>query len=133
KLHLRARRRPAGLRGRRGRVDLRPCPHGARELAVRARTDQGARPMTRDRLRRTAGRWALSLVALAVAAIWAFPVYWMVNSSLMSNARLRSGTPSFWPVNATFSNYAAVIGGASLTSALRMSLAITAVAVVAAL
>jgi len=87
--------------------------------------------MTRDRLRRTAGRWALSLVALAVAAIWAFPVYWMVNSSLMSNARLRSGTPSFWPVNATFSNYAAVIGGSSFTSALRMSLAITAVTVVA--
>ncbi len=89
--------------------------------------------MSPERLRRNLTRWLLTLVALAVAAVWVFPVYWMVNSSLMSNARLRAGTPSFWPVNATFSNYTAVIGGSSFTSALKMSLAITGVTVVAVL
>jgi len=86
-----------------------------------------------ERLRRNLTRWLLTLVALAVAAVWVFPVYWMVNSSLMSNARLRAGTPSFWPVNPTFSNFSAVIGGSSFTSALKMSLAVTGLTVVAVL
>jgi N,N'-diacetylchitobiose transport system permease protein len=89
--------------------------------------------MTRERLRRTLGRGALSLLAVVVAAVWAFPVYWMVNSSLMSNARLRSGTPSFWPVNPSLSNYQAVVSGSSFASALRMSIVITLVTVVAVL
>lgn len=86
-------------------------------------------PLARKRL----SRGLFTLMALVAAAAWVFPVYWMVNSSLMSNARLRSGTPSFMPVNATLSNYAAVIGGSSFTSALRMSLAVTAVTVIAVL
>lgn len=79
---------------------------------------------------RTLTRWTFSALALVCAAAWAFPVYWMVSSSLMSNARLRSATPSFWPVNPTLSNYAAVVEGSSFTSALRMSLLVTGVTVV---
>ena len=81
--------------------------------------------------RRTLTRWSFTVLALVCAAAWAFPVYWMVNSSLMSNARLRSPTPSFWPVNPSLSNYSAVVEGSSFTSALRMSLTVTAVTVVA--
>lgn len=80
---------------------------------------------------RTLTRWTFSALALVCAAAWAFPVYWMVSSSLMSNARLRSATPSFWPVNPNLSNYAAVVEGSSFTSALRMSLLVTGVTVVA--
>ena len=80
---------------------------------------------------RTLTRWTFSALALVCAAAWAFPVYWMVSSSLMSNARLRSATPSFWPVSPTLSNYAAVVEGSSFTSALRMSLLVTGVTVVA--
>ena len=80
---------------------------------------------------RTLTRWTFSALALVCAAAWAFPVYWMVSSSLMSNARLRSATPSFWPVNPTLSNYTAVVEGSSFTSALRMSLLVTGVTVVA--
>lgn len=80
---------------------------------------------------RTLTRWTFSALALVCAAAWAFPVYWMVSSSLMSNARLRSATPSFWPVNPTLSNYAAVVEGSSFTSALRMSLLVTGVTMVA--
>lgn len=80
---------------------------------------------------RTLTRWTFSALALVCAAAWAFPVYWMVSSSLMSNARLRSATPSFWPVNPTLSNYTAVVEGSSFTSALRMSLLVTGLTVVA--
>ena len=31
------------------------------------------------------GRVALSILSIAVAVIWIFPVYWMVNSSLLPN------------------------------------------------
>ena len=83
--------------------------------------------------RKNLTRWSFTALALVCAAAWVFPVYWMVNSSLMSNARLRSATPSFWPVNPTLSNYTAVIDGSSFTSALRMSLTVTGVTVVAVL
>src|SRR5690606_21251242 len=53
------------------------------------------------------------------------------GDSVVYNARLRSATPSFWPVNPTLSNYAAVVEGSSFTSALRMSLLVTGVTVVA--
>lgn len=89
--------------------------------------------MSAARLRRRATRLALSLLALAVAAVWVFPVYWMANSSLMSNARLRAGTPSFVPANASLSNYRAVVEGTGFTSALRMSLLVTLLTVVAVL
>ena len=64
--------------------------------------------MTTRRRRARPGRLLLGLLALLVAAVWAFPVYWMAISSLMSNIRLQSGAPTFWPVNASLDNYAAV-------------------------
>lgn len=78
-------------------------------------------------------RVLLGLLALVVAALWAFPVYWMVLSSLLPSARLRSATPTFLPTGATLANYRAVLDGAGFGSALRMSLAITGVTVVAVL
>jgi N,N'-diacetylchitobiose transport system permease protein len=78
---------------------------------------------TRRRVR--PGRVVLTAVAVLVAIIWAFPVYWMISSSLMSNVRLQSGAPKFWPVNASFDNYAAVFRGGTFLPALRMSLAVT--------
>jgi ABC-type sugar transport system, permease component len=82
---------------------------------------------------RRAQRALLSLLAVLVAAVWAFPVYWMLSSSLMSNARLRAATPSFWPVNPTLQNFRSVVEGSSFLSALRMSLLVTGVTVVAVL
>jgi len=90
-------------------------------------------PAAAGRWRRRLGRWLLGTVALVVAAIWAFPVYWMVISSLTPDALLRSETPSFWPASPSVRNFEAVIEGSSFPSALRMSLSITAVTVVAVL
>ena len=79
------------------------------------------------------GRVVLSVVAVLVALVWAFPVYWMISSSLMSNIRLSSGAPKFWPVNPSFDNYSAVWSGDTFLPALRMSLAVTLLTVVCTL
>lgn len=91
------------------------------------------RPLTAAGLRRRLGRVVISLVALAIAVVWAFPVYWMVLSSITPTARLRVSPPAFWPTSPTFANVTDVVSGTSFPSALRMSLAITGVTVVAVL
>ncbi|HQY33513.1 carbohydrate ABC transporter permease [Actinotalea sp.] len=85
------------------------------------------------RWRRRLGRAAVAAVALLVAVVWAFPVYWMIISSLTPDALLRSPTPSFWPASPSLRNFERVVEGTSFTTALRMSLSITAVTVVAVL
>jgi N,N'-diacetylchitobiose transport system permease protein len=89
--------------------------------------------MTLARARRRAGRAGLSAVGLLVALLWAFPVYWMVLSAITPDARLRSATPAFLPSHATLTNFTSVINGPSFGTALRMSLAVTGVTVLAVL
>ena len=84
-------------------------------------------------VRRRAVRLGLSIVGLTVAAVWAFPVYWMVLSAFTPVARLRSATPSFLPTSPTMTNFTAVVEGSNFPAALRMSLAVTLVVVVAVL
>jgi N,N'-diacetylchitobiose transport system permease protein len=85
------------------------------------------------RAARRVRRALLGLLAVVVAVVWAFPVYWMVLSSVLPGSRLRSTTPTFLPTGATLANFRSVLDGAGFGTALRMSLAITAVTVVAVL
>ena len=73
------------------------------------------------------------MLALAVAALWAFPVYWMLISSLLPNVRLTSGSPVFWPTRASLDNFTAVLEAGTFLPALRMSLAVTLLTVGAAI
>lgn len=90
------------------------------------------RPVTAALVRRRVGRAVLGLLAVVIAAAWTFPVYWMALSALTPNARLRVSPPAFWPSSPTLGNLASVTGG-SFPTALRMSLAITGLTVVAVL
>ncbi|MCB2177190.1 MAG: carbohydrate ABC transporter permease [Actinomycetales bacterium] len=85
------------------------------------------------RVRRVTGKVIASAVALLIAAVWAFPVYWMVLSAFTPNARLRSMPPSFWPASPTTTNFEGAVTGTNFASALRMSLAVTGLTVVAVL
>ncbi|WP_265520969.1 carbohydrate ABC transporter permease [Oerskovia flava] len=80
---------------------------------------------------RSASSYLLGALAIVAALVWAFPVYWMVSSSLLPSARLRATTPTFFPTDSSLRNYERVIEGSSFLSALRMSLMITSVTVVA--
>lgn len=90
---------------------------------------RGAAPPAARRRRRPAGRVLPSIVALAVAALWVFPVYWMWSSALLPNRRLQSFTPSFLPTGGSLDNFRAVLEDGSFFSALGMSLSITLLAV----
>nr|WP_082812611.1 carbohydrate ABC transporter permease [Cellulomonas timonensis] len=78
-------------------------------------------------------RVLLSVITLVIAALWAFPVYWMLISSLLPNVRLTSGAPTFWPTRPSLDNFAAVLDGGTFLPALRMSLAITTLTVAVAI
>lgn len=85
--------------------------------------------MTARRVR----RGIASTIALLLAVIWAFPVYWMVNSAFLPNRTLQSFVPTFVPWGGSFANYEAVLDDGSFAQALGMSLAIALVVVVACL
>lgn len=75
----------------------------------------------------------LSGLALLLAALWAFPVYWMVNSAFLPNVVLQSTRPTFLPFGGSLDNLRHVVGDPGFASALGISLAVTLLTVAAAL
>ena len=71
------------------------------------------------------GRALLSALAILLAIAWVFPVYWMLNSSLLPNVVLTSSTPRLLPFGGSLDNFKAVFAGGTFLPALGMSLAIT--------
>ena len=77
------------------------------------------------------GAW--TALALVIALAWAFPVYWMVNSSFLPNTVLQSGTPTFLPFGGSLDNFAAVFSDGKFVAALGISLTVTLATVAVAL
>lgn len=75
-------------------------------------------------------RIVLGVVGIVVALIWAFPVYWMLNSALLPNVVLQSTTPTWLPFGGSFDNFVAVFSGGTFLPALGMSTAIAVITVV---
>lgn len=71
-----------------------------------------------------------TVIALLVALAWVFPVYWMLNSSLLPNTVLTSTTPRFLPWGGSLDNFAAIFREGSFWPALGMSVSITLTTVV---
>lgn len=84
----------------------------------------------RRRSRTHTRRIVASLIAVAFAGLWLFPVYWMVNSSLLTDEQLTSSTPVLFPVSATMDHYASILGSSAFWSAMRMSASIALIVVV---
>jgi N,N'-diacetylchitobiose transport system permease protein len=89
------------------------------------------------------GGWRQRLASVVYSAIavvlflWCiFPVYWMVNTSLLPNNMVRGSEPHFYPTSSTLSNYRLVLTGegqAPFMPALQNSLMVTGLTVVVAL
>lgn len=62
-------------------------------------------------------RW-LRRIGLLILLIWSvFPVYWTLNTSLMTNEQAQSSPPHWFPTHFEFSNYSAIFGfGSSAAS-----------------
>ena len=78
-------------------------------------------------------RLGADLVGLLVFALCAFPVYWMVNTSLLPRREIRTPDPTWVPIGGTLENYRRVLSGGTFLDALWMSLAVTVGTVVIAL
>jgi N,N'-diacetylchitobiose transport system permease protein len=72
----------------------------------------------------------LSLLGLALALVWVFPVYWMMLSAVTPDAILGSATPSFLPWDFTLSNLGSVLSDSGFLNALGMSLMVTCLTIV---
>lgn len=70
---------------------------------------------------------AYTLLAVIIALAWAFPVYWMLNSSLLPNSTLQSLTPTFLPFGGSLDNFSSVFthNDGSFFTALGISLTVT--------
>ncbi len=93
-----------------------------------SRASQPAAPAAQRRPRGRGAKWGWSILALVLSLAWVFPVYWMVNSSMLSSATLESFTPTFLPFGGNLDNFGAVINE-KFFSALGISVAVTLIAV----
>ncbi|WNM26785.1 carbohydrate ABC transporter permease [Demequina capsici] len=78
-------------------------------------------------------RYLGAALALVLALLWVFPVYWMINSSFQSAVTISSLTPTFLPFGGSWTNFKAVLGADDFVAALGMSLVVTGVALVISL
>lgn len=85
------------------------------------------------RARTRTGRVLLNLGALVVIVCAVFPVYWMINTSLLPASAVRGATPHFWPDQFTLRNYATALGEGGFLGALGTSVTVTGITLVAAL
>ncbi|MFC9920092.1 carbohydrate ABC transporter permease [Agromyces binzhouensis] len=77
-----------------------------------------------------------SALSVVLFALFAFPVYWMVNTSFQPNNEVRGSDIHFWPDNFTLRNYATVLfdpGRTPFAPAAVNSLVVTLTTVVVAL
>lgn len=102
------------------RTDARPQP---------VATMQRARPPLRRRTRRR----LYGTLAIVLALLWAFPVYWMVNSSFLPGNRIRNPEPTFFPVDGTLDNFGRVFENGEFLTSLRISATVTLLTVVVTL
>ena len=75
-------------------------------------------------------RWLGGAGAIAIALVWAFPVYWMINSSFLPTSTLTALEPTFLPFGGSLANFNAVLFDSGFVRALGWSVAITAVTLV---
>ena len=80
-------------------------------------------------MRARTARTLYGALAIVIALAWVFPVYWMVNSSLLPNTTLQSFVPTFVPFGGSLNNFAAALADGEFYAALGMSVSITLIAV----
>jgi len=76
------------------------------------------------------GRVTANVAGLLLFLVCIFPVYWMVNTSLLHRREIRSPEPIWVPFAGTLDNYRRVFEGGAFLDALGMSLAVTVATVV---
>ncbi|MDT0431574.1 carbohydrate ABC transporter permease [Streptomyces salyersiae] len=79
---------------------------------------------------RKKSRLGYNVLALITAAFMAFPVYWLIVSSLRPNHEIRSYDQTLWPSSLTFDNFARAVKQDNFATAIQSSLIVSVTAVV---
>ncbi|MFF9690122.1 carbohydrate ABC transporter permease [Streptomyces sp. NPDC014623] len=90
-------------------------------------TEAPAQVLRPDRRR---NRLGYNILALVTAAVMAFPVYWLIVSSLRPNHEIRSYDQTLWPSSLTFDNFARAVKQENFVTAIQSSLIVSVTAVV---
>ncbi|MGY1803015.1 carbohydrate ABC transporter permease [Blastococcus sp. SYSU D00922] len=88
--------------------------------------------MTATRGRRPV-RWLLGTLAVLVALVWVFPIYWMISSAFLPTNRLRTAEPTFFPTDGTLANFRRVFADPDFYSSFKVSLGVTVLTLVVAI
>jgi multiple sugar transport system permease protein/N,N'-diacetylchitobiose transport system permease protein len=83
--------------------------------------------VSRPAARRT---WAWNTVAILLAAVFGFPVYWMLITAVKPSADINRLVPQFWPSHPSWGSFDEVLSDPIFRDDLRNSLVITVAAVV---
>lgn len=70
-------------------------------------------------------RLLANTVGVVAFLMCVFPVYWMVNSSLLPRNKIRNPEPTWVPFGGTLDNYRTVFDGSQFLDAMKMSLMVT--------
>src|SRR3954449_6480412 len=70
-------------------------------------------------------RLAANLAGLGIFLVCAFPVYWMVNTSLLPRREINAPDPTWLPFGGSFDAYRRVLSGGRFFDAMLMSLGVT--------
>ncbi|MFD5894541.1 MULTISPECIES: carbohydrate ABC transporter permease [unclassified Streptomyces] len=79
---------------------------------------------------RKKSRGVYDVLGLLFAVVMAFPVYWLVISSLRPNHEIRSYDQTLWPSSLTFDNFARAVEQPNFSTAVQSSLIVSVTAVV---
>ncbi|MGW4232009.1 carbohydrate ABC transporter permease [Streptomyces sp. NPDC004980] len=90
-------------------------------------TNAPAQVLRPDRKR---NRLGYNILALITAGVMAFPVYWLIVSSLRPNHEIRSYDQTLWPSSLTFDNFARAVKQDNFATAIQSSLIVSVTAVV---
>lgn len=104
-------------------------------MSALTHSPRGGLAPRRRRLRRQHAGWLGTVAAIVVFAGSVFPVYWMLNTSLLPNRLIRNYEPTFFPTEATLANYATLFQDSQFPFLLALgnSLMVTVITVVVAL
>ncbi|WP_406392247.1 carbohydrate ABC transporter permease [Streptomyces sp. NBC_00887] len=78
---------------------------------------------------RKKNRLGYNVLALVTAGLMAFPVYWLIVSSLRPNHEIRSYDQTLWPSSLTFDNFARAVKQDNFATAIQSSLIVSVTAV----
>jgi N,N'-diacetylchitobiose transport system permease protein len=95
--------------------------------AVRA-TEQPVRRRGNRRRSYATGAW--NALALAIAALFGFPIFWMLITSFKTSADINQLVPQFWPHHPTLGSFREVLGDPIFRQDLANTFVITVVAVI---